>query len=148
MEETIDLLTAYYTALLEKQYINHRGRGTPLLKSDYPEYFYFAYLLAAPAPDWRAAGDEKMDRECVTHLVEDGYYFWVSAGDAHDTWCWIQYKDGHWEIEANHEAVPENRIQEMIRRSAALLNLKLAIEPASEMSRAARLLDDEMQYEI
>ena len=146
MEETIDLLTAYYTALLEKQYINHRGRGTPLIKSDHPEYSYFAYLLAAPR--WREAGVERMDRECVMRLVEDGYYFWVSAGDARDTWCWIQYKDGHWEIEANREVVPENRIQEMIRRSAALLNLKLADEPASEMSRAARLLDDEMQYEI
>ena len=52
MEEIIDLLTAYYTALLEKQYINHRGKGTPLLKSDHPEYSYFAFLLAAP--DWRA----------------------------------------------------------------------------------------------
>ena len=146
MEETIDLLTAYYTALLEKRYMNHRGRGTPLLKSDNPEYSYFAYLLAAPR--WREAGVERMDRECVTRLVEDGYYFWVSAGDARDTWCWIQYKDGHWATEADDSAVPENRIQEMIRRSAALLNLKLAVEPASEMSRAARLLDDEMQYEI
>lgn len=147
MEETIDLLTAYYTALLEKRYMNHRGRGTPLIKNDYPEYSYFAYLLAA-APRWREVGVERMDRESVTRLVEDGYYFWVSVSTVRDTWCWIQYKDGHWEIEANHEAVPENRIQEMIRRSAALLNLKLAIEPASEMSRAARLLDDEMQYEI
>ena len=146
MEETIDLLTAYYTALLEKQYINHRGRGTPLLKSDHPEYFYFAYLLASPR--WGATADERMDRECFTRLVEDGYYFWVSAGDARDTWCWIQYKDGHWTTEADGSVVPENRIQEMIRRSAALLNLKLADEPASEMSRAARLLDDEMQYEI
>ena len=146
MEETIDLLAAYYTALLEKQYINHRGRGTPLIKSDHPEYSYFAYLLAAPR--WREAGVERMDRECVTRLVENGYYFWVSAGDARDTWCWIQYKDGHWTTEADDSVVPENRIQEMIRRSAALLNLKLADEPASEMSRAARLLDDEMQYEI
>lgn len=146
MEETIDLLTAYYTALLEKQYMNHCGRCTPLIKSDHPEYFYFAYLLAAPR--WREAGVERMDRECVTRLVEDGYYFWVSAGDVRDTWYWIQYKDGHWEIEPNSSVVPENRIQEMIRRSAALLNLKLADEPASEMSRAARLLDDEMQYEI
>ena len=146
MEETIDLLAAYYTALLEKQYINHRGRGTPLIKSDHPEYSYFAYLLAAPS--WREAGVERMDRECVTRLVENGYYFWVSAGDARDTWCWIQYKDGHWTTEADGSVVPENRIQEMIRRSAALLNLKLAYEPASEMSRAARLLDDEMQYEI
>ena len=146
MEETIDLLAAYYTALLEKRYINHRGRGTPLIKSDHPEYFYFTYLLAAPR--WREAGVERMDRECVTRLVENGYYFWVSAGDARDTWCWIQYKDGHWTTEADGSVVPENRIQEMIRRSAALLNLKLAYEPASEMSRAARLLDDEMQYEI
>ena len=146
MEETIDLLTAYYTALLEKQYMNHHGRGTPLIKSDHPEYFYFAYLLAAPR--WREAGVERMDRECVTRLVENGYYFWVSAGDARDTWYWIQYKDGHWTTEADGSVVPENRIQEMIRRSAALLNLKLADEPASEMSRAARLLDDEMQYEI
>lgn len=146
MEETIDLLTAYYTALLEKQYMNHRGRCTPLIKNDHPDYSYFAYLLAAPR--WREAGVERMDRECVTRLVEDGYYFWVSVSTVRDTWCWIQYKDGHWEIEANGSVVPENRIQEMIRRSAALLNLKLADEPASEMSRAARLLDDEMQYEI
>ena len=146
MEETIDLLTAYYTALLEKRYMNHRGRGTPLIKSDHPEYSYFAYLLAAPR--WREAGVERMDLEGVTRLVEDGYYFWVSACDARDTWCWIQYKDGHWTTEADGSVVPENRIQEMIRRSAALLNLKLADEPASEMSRAARLLDDEMQYEI
>lgn len=146
MEETIDLLTAYYTALLEKRYMNHRGRGTPLIKSDHPEYFYFAYLLGSPR--WEAPADERMDRECITRLVEDGYYFWVSAGDARDTWCWIQYKDGHWTTEADGSVVPENRIQEMIRRSAALLNLKLADEPASEMSRAARLLDDEMQYEI
>ena len=146
MEETIDLLAAYYTALLEKRYINHRGRGTPLIKSDHPEYSYFAYLLAAPR--WREAGVERMDRECVTRLVENGYYFWVSAGDTRDTRCWIQYKDGHWTTEADGSVVPENRIQEMIRRSAALLNLKLAYEPASEMSKAARLLDDEMQYEI
>ena len=144
MEETIDLLTAYYTALLEKRYMNHRGQGTPLLKSDYPEYSYFAYLLAGP--DWRAAGDEKMDRESITRLVEDGYYFWVSAGDARDTWCWIQYKDGHWEIEPDHSVVPENRIQEMIQRSGDKLGLK--IEHVSELSKAARLLDDEMQYEI
>lgn len=144
MEETIDLLTAYYTALLEKRYMNHRGRGTPLIKSDYPEYSYFAYLLAAP--DWRAAGDEKMDRESITRLVEDGYYFWVSAGDARDTWCWIQYKDGHWTTEADGSIVPENRIQEMICRSGDKLGLE--IEHASELSRAARLLDDEMQYEI
>ena len=146
MEETIDLLAAYYMALLEKRYINHRGRGTPLIKSDHPEYSYFAYLLAAPR--WREAGVERMDRECVTRLVENGYYFWVSARDARDTWCWIQYKDGHWTTEADGSVVPENRIQEMIRRSAALLNMKLAYEPASEMSKAARLLDDEMQYEI
>ena len=132
--------------MLEKRYINHRGRGTPLIKSDHPEYSYFAYFLAVPM--WREAGVERMDRECVTRLVENGYYFWVSAGDARDTWCWIQYKDGHWTTEDDGSAVPENRIQEMIRRSAALLNLKLAYEPASEMSRAARLLDDEMQYEI
>ena len=144
MEETIDLLTAYYTALLEKRYMNHRGRGTPLLKSDHPEYFYFAYLLAAP--DLRAAGDEKLDRESITRLVEDGYYFWVSTGDARDTWSWIQYKDGHWTTEADHSVVPENRIQEIIRRSGDKLGLK--IEYASELSRAARLLDDEMQYEI
>ena len=144
MEETIDLLTAYYTALLEKRYMNHRGRGTPLIKSDHPEYSYFAYLLAAPR--WREAGVERMDRESITRLVEDGYYFWVSVGDARDTWCWIQYKDGHWEIEANHEAVPENRIQEIIRRSGDKLGLK--IEHVSELSKAARLLDDEMQYEI
>ena len=145
MEETIDLLTAYYTALLEKRYINHRGRGTPLIKSDHPKYYYFAYLLAGP--DLRAAGDEKMDRESITHLVEDGYYFWVSAGDARDTWCWIQYKDGHWTTEVNHSAVPENRIQEMIRRSGDKLGLEIE-PPASELSKAARLLDDEMQYEI
>ena len=144
MEETIDLLTAYYTALLEKQYINHRGKGTPLLKSDYPEYSYFAYLLAAPR--WREAGVEKMDRESITRLVEDGYYFWVSAGDVRDTWYWIQYKDGHWENEADHSVVPENRIQEIIRRSGDKLGLVL--EHASELSKAARLLDDEMQYEI
>ena len=147
MEETIDLLTAYYTALLEKRYINHRGKGTPLIKSDNPRYYYFVYLLAAP-DDWGVPNDERMDRESIMHMVEDGYYFWVSAGDARDTWCWIQYKDGHWTTEADGSAVPENRIQEMIRRSAALLNLKLAYEPASEMSKAARLLDDEMQYEI
>ena len=144
MEETIDLLTAYYMALLEKQYINHRGKGTPLLKSDYPEYSYFAYLLAAPR--WREAGVEKMDRESNTRLVEDGYYFWVSAGDARDTWCWIQYKDSHWTTEADGSVVPENRIQEMIRRSGDKLGLVL--EHASELSKAARLLDDEMQYEI
>ena len=144
MEETIDLLTAYYTALLEKRYMNHRGKGTPLLKSDYPEYSYFAYFLAGP--DWRAAGDEKMDRESITRLVEDGYYFWVSACDARDTWCWIQYKDGHWTTEADGSVVPENRIQEMICRSGDKLGLVL--EHASELSKAARLLDDEMQYEI
>ena len=144
MEEIIDLLTAYYTALLEKRYINHRGRCTPLLKSDYPEYSYFVYLLAAPR--WREAGVERMDRECVTRLVEDGYYFWVSAGDVRDTWYWIQYKDGHWENEADPSVVPENRIQEIIRRSGDKLGLVL--EHTSELSKAARLLDDEMQYEI
>ena len=147
MEETINLLTAYYTALLEKRYINHRGKGTPLIKSDNPKYYYFVYLLAAP-DDWGAPNDERMDRESIMRMVEDGYYFWVSVSDAPDIWCWVQYKDGHWETEVNDSVVPENRIQEMILRSAALLNLKLAYEPASEMSKAARLLDDEMQYEI
>ena len=144
MQEIIDLLTAYYTALLEKGYINHRGKSTPLIKSDHPEYFYFAYLLAGP--DLRAAGEERMDRESVTRMVEDGYYFWLSVSDTPDTWYWIQYKDGHWEIDANHSVVPENRIQEMIRRSGDKLGLR--IEHASELSKAARLLDDEMQYEI
>ena len=145
MEEIIDLLTAYYTALLEKGYINHRGKGTPLIKSDNPKYHYFAYLLAGP--DLRAAGEERMDRESVTRMVEDGYYFWLSVSDTPDTWYWIQYKDGHWEIDANHSTVPENRIQEMIRRSGDKLGLEIE-PPASELSKAARLLDDEMQYEI
>ena len=147
MEETIDLLTAYYTALLEKRYMNHRGKCTPLIKSDNPRY-YFGYLLTAP--NWREAGVERMDRECVTRLVEDGYYFWLAVGasDTRGAWCWVQYKDGHWETEVDRKVVPENRMQEIIRHSAESLNLKLADEPASEMSRAARLLDDEMQYEI
>ena len=147
MEEIIDLLTAYYTALLEKGYMNHHGRGTPLIKSDHPEYYYFAYLLAGP--DLSAAGEERMDRESVTRLVEDGYYFWLAVGasDTHGVWCWVRYTDGHWEIEVNHSAVPENRIQEMIRCSGDKLGLEIE-PPASELSKAARLLDDEMQYEI
>ena len=144
MEEIIDLLTAYYTALLEKQYINHRGRGTPLLKSDYPRYHYFAYLLAGP--DWRAAGDEKMDRESVTRMVEDGYYFWLATSDTSDAWYWIRYTNGHWEMENGQRIDPENRMLEIIGRSGDKLGLVL--EHASELSRAARLLDDEMQYEI
>ena len=145
MEETIDLLTAYYTALLEKRYINHRGKGTPLIKSDNPKYYYFVYLLAAP-DDWGAPNDERMDRESIMRMVEDGYYFWVSVSDAPDIWCWVQYKDGHWETEADRKIIPENKMQEMISRSGDKLGLEL--EHTSEMSRAARLLDDEMQYEI
>ena len=144
MEETIDLLTAYYTALLEKGYINHRGKGTPLIKRDNPKYYYFAYLLAGP--DWRVVGEERMDRESVTRMVEDGYYFWVSVSDTPDTWNWVRYTDGHWEREAGSKIVPENKMQEIIRRSGDKLGLEL--EHTSEMSRAARLLDDEMQYEI
>ena len=145
MEEIIDLLTAYYTALLEKGYINHCGRGTPLIKSDNPKYHYFAYLLAGP--DWRAAGEEKMDRESVTRLIEDGYYFWVSVSDTPDTWNWVRYTDGHWEREADRKTIPENRMREIIRHSGDKLGLEIE-PPASELSKAARLLDDEMQYEI
>ena len=143
MEETIDLLTTYYTALLEKRYMNHRGKCTPLIKSDNPRY-YFGYLLAAP--NWREAGVERMDRESIMRMVEDGYYFWVSVSDAPDIWDWVQYKDGHWETEADRKIVPENKMQEIIRRSGSKLGLEL--EHTSEMSKAARLLDDEMQYEI
>ena len=143
MEETIDLLTAYYTALLEKRYINHRGKGTPLIKSDNPRY-YFGYLFAAS--DWEVSNDVRIDRESIMRMVEDGYYFWVSVSDAPDIWGWVQYKNGHWETEADRKIVPENKIQEMISRSGSKLGLEL--EHTSEMSRAARLLDDEMQYEI
>ena len=115
MEEIIDLLTAYYAALLEKGYMNHCGRGTPLIKSDHPEYSYFAYLLAAPR--WRVAGVERMDRECVTRLVEDGYYFWLSVSDTSDTWYWVRYTDGHWETEGVNKTVPENKMMEIIGRS-------------------------------
>ena len=145
MEETIDLLTAYYTALLEKGYINHRGKGTPLIKSDNPKYYYFVYLLAGPN-DWGVPNDERMDRESIMHMVEDGYYFWVSVSDTPDTWNWVRYMDGHWETEAGRKIIPENKMQEIIRRSADKLGLEL--EHASELSKAARLLDDEMQYEI
>ena len=143
MEETIDLLAAYYTALLEKRYINHCGKGTPLIKSDNPRY-YFGYLLAAS--DWSVSNDVRMDRESIMRMVEDGYYFWVSVSDAPDIWGWVQYKGGHWETEADGSVVPENKMQEIIRRSGDKLGLEL--EHTSEMSRAARLLDDEMQYEI
>ena len=143
MEEIIDLLTTYYTALLEKRYINHRGKGTPLIKSDNPRY-YFGYLLAAS--DWSVSNDVRMDRESIMRMVEDGYYFWVSVSDAPDIWGWVQYKGGHWETEADRKIVPENKMQEMIRHSGDKLGLEL--EHTSEMSKAARLLDDEMQYEI
>ena len=143
MEEIIDLLTTYYTALLEKRYINHRGKGTPLIKSDNPRY-YVGYLLAAS--DWSVSNDVRMDRESIMRMVEDGYYFWVSVSDAPDIWGWVQYKGGHWETEADRKIVPENRIQEMIRHSGDKSGLEL--EHTSEMSKAARLLDDEMQYEI
>ena len=143
MEETIDLLTAYYTALLEKRYMNHCGKGTPLIKSDNPRY-YFGYLFAAS--DWSVSNDVRMDRESIMRMVEDGYYFWVSVSDAPDIWGWVQYKGGHWETEADGSVVPENKMQEMIRRSGDKLGLEL--EHTSEMSKAARLLDDEMQYEI
>ena len=144
MEETIDLLTAYYTALLEKRYINHCGQGTPLLKSDYPKYRNFAFFLAAP--DWRASNDERMDRESVARMVEEGYHFWVSVDDTRGAWDWVQYKDGHWEAEGVNKTVPENKMLEIIGRSGDKLGLEL--EHTSEMSMAARLLDDEMQYEI
>ena len=144
MEEIIDLLTAYYTALLEKRYMNHCGRVTQILKSDNPRYCNFAYLFSAP--DWIADDAKRMDRESVMRMVEDGYYFWLSVSDTSDTWSWVRYTNGHWETENGQRIDPENRMPEIIGRSGDKLGLEL--ERTSEMSRAARLLDDEMQYEI
>lgn len=136
MEEIIDLLSAYYTALLEKHYIDHSGRGQ---RSDLYDFF-----LAAPG--WEIPGNVDMDYTGMKWLVEERYYFWLAAANEGITWDWVDYKDGHWVN--GSDVIPENKMSEIIRRSANKLGLELEIGHPSEMSMAARLPDDEMQYEI
>lgn len=133
MEEIIDLLSAYYTTLLEKGYIDQKGQGE-----------WSSFLST---PDWDVPDNVNMDYTGMTHLVEAGYHFWLATTDAiENCWHWVWYKNGQWNDGTN--IIPANKMLEIINRSANRLGVEIVINQSSEMSMAARLLDDEMQYEI
>lgn len=136
MEEIMDLLSAYYTALLEKCYINYNGVG---LRSD----IYNFYLAD---PEWNLPRDNELYRSDMSHLAKEGYHFWLLVSIEGDVWDWAMYKDSRWTTLTG--IIPENKMSEIIYRSANKLGLELETEHTSEMSMAARLPDDEMQYEI
>ena len=144
MEEIIELLSAYYTALVEKGYITQAGHGTPRLAQETP--YDFSYFLSGP--DYSVPGNEDMDRDGMIQLIQDRYYFWLATKHGTGRWDWVWYKNGGWECEDAPGTIPEDNIPGIIHRSANRLGLELKIEHPSEMSMAARLLDDEMQYEI
>lgn len=132
MEEIIYLLSAYYTTLLEKGLIDQKGEGE------------FACFLSTP--DWEVPDNVNMDHKGMTHLVKDGYHFWLATTDEINCWHWVWHKNDQWNDGTN--IIPANKMSEIIHRSAKILGAEPIIEHPSEMSIAAHLLDDEMQYEI
>lgn len=131
MEEIIYLLSAYYTTLLEKGIIDQKGQGE--------------YACFISTPNWTVPDNVNMDYKSITQLVKNGYCFWLATTDATNCWQWVSYENGEWVT--NTGTIPANKMSEIIHRSANTLGVKL-IEHPSEMSMAAQLLDDEMQYEI
>lgn len=132
MEEIIYLLSTYYTTLLEKGIIDQKGEGE------------FTCFLSTP--NWTVPDNVNMDYKSMTQLVKNGYYFWLATTDEINCWHWVSCKNGEWRT--NTETIPPNKMSEIIHRSANILGVKLKNDQPSEMSIAARLLDDEMQYEI
>lgn len=113
---------------------------------------YGAYTDAGNDINYRLHGDGFADlfRNCFLNLEEattiediasrlDGEVWVTKSTDGRDgTWCWhgrlIQMGD--------------ERFLELVNNNRKLYGLAESRYSQSEMSRAARLLDDEMQYEI
>lgn len=134
MEEIIDLLSAYYTALLEKQYMDEYGRSTGRGRAADSRYF-----ILNPIRDV-SSNIINTDRESIKKLIEEGYSFRLFSEN-----CiyWVHYKDGLWI--SFHKTFSMSEMINLIHSSTIILGLE---QQPSEMSIAARLLDDEMAYEI
>lgn len=145
MDEIIDLLTAFYNALLEKHYMTKAGHSNPIAEQE----VHFDYSFFISNPDFGVPGNMEWDRASVANMVNEGYFFWLATSDGRTNgWDWVWHKDGEWNCEDSSNPIPENKMLDIIRNTANRLELELNVEPTSEMSMAARLLDDEMQYEI
>lgn len=145
MDEIIDLLTAFYNALLEKHYMTKAGHSNPIAEQE----VNFDYSFFIANPDYGVPGDMEWTRGSVTNMINEGYLFWLVTGDGRtEGWDWVWYKNGEWKQEDSSAAIREDKMPDIIRNTANRLRLELNVEPSSEMSMAARLLDDEMQYEI
>lgn len=145
MDEIIDLLTAFYNALLEKHYMTKAGHSNPIAE----QQVNFDYSFFIANPDYSVPGDMEWDRACIANMINEGYLFWLSTNDGRtEGWDWVWYRNGEWKQEDSSMAIREDKMPDIIRNTANRLRLELNVEPSSEMSRAARLLDDEMQYEI
>ena len=143
MDEIIDLLTAFYNALLEKHYMTKAGHSNPIAEQE----VHFDYSFFIANPDFGVPGNMEWDRASVANMINEGYLFWLATNDGRtDGWDWVWYKNGEWKQEDSSIAIREDKMPDIIRNTANRLRLELHVE--SEMSMAARLLDDEMQYEI
>ena len=143
MDEIIDLLTAFYNALLEKHYMTKAGHSNPIAEQE----VHFDYSFFIANPDFGVPGNMEWDRASVANMINEGYLFWLATNDGRtEGWDWVWYKNGEWKQEDSSIAIREDKMPDIIRNTANRLRLELNIE--SEMSMAARLLDDEMQYEI
>ena len=142
MEEIIDLLTAFYNALLEKEYMNKAGHSTPKLEQE--ARFDYSFFIANP--DYGVPGNMEWNRENVANMVQEGYMLWLVTGSG--GWDWVWYKNGEWNCEDAPGTLQESKMPDIIRDTAHKLGLELVVDHPSEMAMAARLLDDEMQYEI
>ena len=143
MDEIIDLLTAFYNALLEKHYMTKAGHSNPIAEQE----VHFDYSFFIANPDFGVPGNMEWDRASVANMINEGYLFWLATNDGRtDGWDWVWYKNGEWKQEDSSTAIREDKMPDIIHNTANKLRLELNVE--SEMSMAARLLDDEMQYEI
>lgn len=143
MDEIIDLLTAFYNALLEKHYMTKAGHSNPIAEQE----VHFDYSFFIANPDFGVPGNMEWDRASIADMINEGYLFWLATGDGRtEGWDWVWYKEGEWKQEDSSTAIREDKMPDIIRNTANRLRLELNVE--SEMSMAARLLDDEMQYEI
>ena len=113
---------------------------------------YGAYTIAGNAVNRRVRGGDFADffRKCPLNLEEavdiediasrfDGDVWVTISADGRDkTWCW------------HDRLVPmsDEQLLELVNNNRKLYGLPESKYMQSEMSKAARLLDDEMQYEI
>ena len=82
--------------------------------------------------------EEAVDIEDIASRLDGDVWVTVSVDGRNDSWCWhrrlIQMSD--------------EQFLELINNNRKLYGLPESKYTQSEMSKAARLLDDEMQYEI